>query len=70
MSSTLGGNISFNIDDSKIEVISRAKRLRNVAVACLSTLATVSATENFDTLRDIKVSELSEAIAWLKEMEV
>lgn len=61
------GEVSFNIDDSRVHIISRASRLRAVAIGWLTAMK--DALEKDANAKSEDVVQVAEAIVWLNELE-
>jgi hypothetical protein len=73
MTDSVGALVQFHIDDSKITVVTRAARLRGVAVDYLQGLrnAMRAKMEEEGPVADLShdVAKLDEVLVWLNEME-
>lgn len=68
MSHELGSRVSFNIDDSKVMVVTRAQRLKGVTLKVLEVYLALPIDQRPDI--GVDVNHVSEAQAWLSSMEV
>lgn len=69
----LGGEIQFQIDDSKVVILTRAARLRPLAISYIAALrdAAQTKTDESDDAPNlsIDIAQLNDVLAWLIDME-